>query len=81
MAYFSVETLRRSCRLSHAHSVTRGNVRQVFGCMNLDGAVPAEAVMTSSAAIIVLKYAKDLHAEWACEVECTPELEDVKRRL
>jgi len=49
--------------------------------MNLDGAVPAEAVMTSSAAIIVLKYAKDLHAEWACEVECTPELEDVKRRL
>jgi len=61
--------------------VTRGNVRQVFVCINLDGAVPAEAVMTSSAAIIVLKYAKDLHAEWACEVECTPELEDVKRRF
>ena len=34
--------------------------------------------MTSSAAIIVLKYAKDLHAEWACVVECTAELEDVK---
>ncbi len=49
--------------------------------MDLDGAVPAEAVMTSSAAIIVLKYAKDLHAEWACVVECTAELEDVKRRF
>ena len=81
MAYFSGETLRRSCRLSHAHNVTRGNVRQAFACMDLDGAVPAEAVMTSSAAIIVLKYAKDLHAEWARAVECTAELEDVKRRF
>lgn len=34
--------------------------------------------MTSSAAIIVLKCAKDLHEEWACVVECTAELENVK---
>lgn len=58
--------------------MTRGNARQAFVCIDLDGAVPAEAVMTSSAAIIVLKYAKDLHAEWACVVECTAEPVDVK---
>ena len=57
----------------------RGNVRKGFGCVAPDGALPTETVMTSRAAIIVLKDAKDLHAEWACVDECTAELEDVKR--
>jgi hypothetical protein len=81
MAYFSGEMCRRSCRLSHAHNVTRGYFRHGFNCVDPDGAVPREAVMTSSAAIIVLKYAKDLHAEWACVVECTAELIDVKGHI